>query len=77
MNSRETSSVLGTIVHHGTCIQVRIGIGRCVGQVVGLVGDLCCRQWRRRRRIRVVTDLDLGNPNVEGGQVLVASTDGG
>ena len=75
LNLRE-SSVLGTIVHHGTCVQVHIGGGRCVGQVVGLVGDLCCRQWRGHLRIRVVTDLDLGNPNVEGGQTPVACTEG-
>jgi len=67
--TRQTSSVLGTVVHRGTRVQVRIGVGRRVGQVVGLVGDLCCRQWRRRLRILVVTDLNLGNPNVEGGQV--------
>jgi len=34
------------------------------GGVVGLVGDLCCRQWRHRIRIRVVTDLDIGKLNV-------------
>jgi len=45
-----------------------MGVGMRIGQVVGLVGDLCCRQWRRHLRIRVVTDLDLGNPDVEGGR---------
>jgi len=54
-----------------------MGVGMRIGQVVGLVDDLCCGQWRRHHCIRVVTDLDLGNPNVERGQVPVASTNGG
>ena len=41
------------------CVQVRIGVGRCVGQVIGLIGDLCCGQWHRHLRIRVVTDINL------------------
>jgi len=45
--------------------------------MVSLVGDLCRRQWRCHLRIRVVTDLDIGNLNIEGGQVPAASTDGG
>jgi len=51
------------------CVQVRIGVGRRVGQVVGLIGDLCCGQWRRHLRVGVVTDLDIGNLNVGGGRV--------
>ena len=52
------------------------GVSRRVGQVVSPIGDLR-RQWYRHRRTRVDTDLDIGKPHVERGQVSVASTEGG
>jgi len=59
------------------CVQVCIGVGRRVGQVVGLIGDLCCGQWGRHLRIRVVTDINLGNLNIgEDGYQQQALTEG-